>query len=303
MKIFLLAASLATWVAATAQITEGKIIYEKKINVHKRLPPEAEQFKAMVPEFSISKMELSFKGSQSLYKPAKTDEDEMPSTEPGGGGGGGFGMMMRRFGGGDVESFKDYETSLATEIRELGPKKYLLDDTLKRISWKLSPDTMTIMGHICHKATAVQKDAMMGMMTQRMGGGAGGANRQSQEGQQPAMAGAADSSRPRNRMSDSARTRMMATLMQPQQITAWYADDIASPAGPDAYYGLPGVIMKLDVDDGFMVYTPLEISATAGTVKAPTNGKKITREEYGKMMMEQAQMMRGMGGGGMRRPM
>ncbi len=302
MKIFLFAASLAASVMGTAQTTEGKIIYEKKINVHKRMPPEAEQFKAMVPEFSISKMELSFKGSQSLYKPAKTDEDEMPSTEQGGGNGGGFGMMMRRFGGGDIESFKDYETGLATEIRELGPKKYLLDDTLKRISWKLTTDTMTLMGHLCHKATAVQKDGMMGMMNMRVGGGAGGGNRQGQENQQPAMAGAADSSRPRNRMSDSARNRMMATFSQPQPIVAWYADDIASPAGPDAFYGLPGVIMKLDVDDGFMVYTPLEISATAGAVKAPTSGKKITREEYGKMMMEQAQMMRGMGGG-MRRPM
>jgi GLPGLI family protein len=290
MKIFLLAASLAASAVATAQTTEGTIIYERKINMHKRLPPEAEQFKAMVPEFQTSKMELSFKGNQSLYKPAKVAEDEMPSTEPGGGGGGGFGRMMMRFGGGDGESFKNYETGLATDIRELGPKKYLLDDTLKRISWKMSPDTMTIMGHLCHKATAVQKDGIMGMMGQRMGGGGG--NRQ---GGQPTMAGAADSGR--TRMNDSTRTRMMATLTQPQQIVAWYADDIASPAGPDAFYGLPGVIMKLDIDEGFMVYTPLEISAKAGTVKAPTSGKKITREEYGKMMMEQAQMMRGMGGG------
>jgi len=33
MKIFLLAASLAASVIGTAQTTEGKIIYEKKINV------------------------------------------------------------------------------------------------------------------------------------------------------------------------------------------------------------------------------------------------------------------------------
>lgn len=300
MKIFLLAASLAASIVATAQSTEGTIIYEKKTNVHKMMPPEAEQFKAMVPEFSTSKMELSFKGSQSLYKPAKTTEDELPSTEPGGGGGGGFGRMMMRFGGGEGESFKDYETGMATDIRELGPKKYLLDDTLKRISWKLSPDTMTIMGHLCHKATAVQKDGLMGMMNQRMGGGGGNAG--NRQGGQPAMAGAADSSRPRNRMDDSTRTRMMATLTKPRQIVAWYADDIASPAGPDAFYGLPGVIMKVDIDEGSIVYTPLEISATAGTVKAPSSGKKITREEYRKMTEEQMQNMRGMGGG-MRRPM
>ena len=298
MKMFLMVAGLAASVAASAQATEGTIIYERKINVHKRMPPEAEQFKAMVPEFSISKMELSFKGNQSLYKPAKTTDDEMPSTEPGGGGGG-FNRMMMRFGGGDSESFKDYETGLATDIRELGPKKYLLDDTLKRLSWKMSPDTMTIMGYLCHKATAVQKDGLMGMMNQRMGGGNGGGNNSgnNQGGQRPVIAGGADSSRGRMRISDSSRQRMMADLSKPQQIVAWYADDLASPAGPDVYYGLPGVIMKLDVDEGFMVYSALDVSDKAGVVKAPTSGKKITREEYRKMMQEQAQSMGGMGRG------
>lgn len=302
MKVFLMAVTLAASIAATAQISEGTIIYERKINMHKRLPPEAEQFKAMVPEFTTSKMELAFKGNQSLYKPAKAAEDEMPSTEPGGGGGG-FGRMMMRFGGGDGESFKDYETGLATDIRELGPKKYLLDDTLQRLSWKMSPDTMTIMGHLCHKATAVRKDGLMGMMTQRMGGN-GNSNGGNGQGQQPVIAGGANSGRGRMRMSDSSRQRMMADMSKPQQIVAWYADDIASPAGPDIYYGLPGVIMKLDIDEGFMVYTPLEINEKAVTVKAPTSGKKITRDEYRKMMQEQAQNMGRMGGGmRMGRPM
>lgn len=290
MKTFLIAASIVASLAATAQTSEGKLIYERKINMHKRMPPEAEQYKAMVPEFQTTKMELSFKGSQSLYKTAKTNEDEMPSTDQGGGGGGMRAMF--RMGGGDAESFKDYETGIATDIRELGPKKYLLDDTLQRINWKLSPDTMTILGHLCHKATAIQKGGVMGMMQRQMGGG--GNNQQSQ---QPTIAGGADSSRRRNWTNSN-------TLTQDQTVVAWYADDLASPAGPDTYYGLPGVIMQMNIDDGFMVYTPLELSAAAGTVKAPTNGKKITREEYRKMMQEQMQSMRNMmggrSGGGMR---
>ena len=279
-------------VAATAQTSEGKLIYEQKTNVHKAMPPEAEQYKSMVPEFQTAKMELSFKGSQSLYKTAKTQEDEMPSTDQGGGGGGfrGFRGMM---GGGNTESFKDYETGIATDIRELGPKKYLIDDTLQRISWKLSQDTMTILGHLCHKATAVQKGGVMGMMQQRMGGG----NNNNRQQEQPTIAGGADTSR-RNRnnwMNNS-------TLTQDRAIVAWYADDLASPAGPDAYYGLPGVIMQLNIGDGLVVYTALELSATPSTVKAPSNGKKITRDEYRKMMQEQMQTMRSMmgnrGGGG-----
>jgi GLPGLI family protein len=295
MKTLFIVAGLATTLGAAAQSSEGKITYERKMNMHKNMPPEAEQFKAMVPEFQTSKMELSFKGDQSLYKTAKTDEDELPSTE--GGGGGGF-RMFRMMAGGDAESFKNYQTGIATDVRELGPKKYLLDDTLQRVAWKLSSDTMTILGHLCHKATAVQKGGVMGMVQQR---GMGGANRtQQQQGQpqQPTIAGTVDSTR---RNGDSTRRNRgnwnTSALTKDQNIVAWYADDIASPAGPDVYYGLPGVIMQMDIGDGFIVYTPLEFSASAGTVKAPTSGKKITREEYYKMVREQAESMRAMGGG------
>ena len=289
MKTLLIAASLLTTIAATAQTSEGKLIYERKMNLHKNIPPEREQFKAMIPEFQTSKMELSFKGNQSLYKSVKTDDDDLPTTDQGGGGG--FRMIRSMMAGGDAESFKNYETGIATDIRELGPKKYLLDDTLQRISWKLSSDTMTILGHLCHKATAIQKGGVMGMMQRQTGGGS------NQQNQQPTIAGGADSSRRRNNFSNNS------TLTQDQAVIAWYADDLASPAGPDTYYGLPGVIMKMDIGDGFIVYTPLEMSAAAGTVKAPTSGKKITREEYYKMVREQAESMRSMGGrngGGMR---
>jgi GLPGLI family protein len=280
MKIVLLTAALAIAGAAAAQTSEGKIVYEQKINSWKYIPPEREQMKSFIPEYQTNKMELSFKGSTSLYKPVQTDEAELPTTE---GGGGGFRMM--RFGAGNSESFKNYETGIATDIRELGPKKYLLDDTLNRLAWKLSADTMTIMGHLCHKATAVQKGGVMAMAGQRMGGGG-------QQGGGPVIAGSADSTRRRGNNGNG----LANSLARDQNIVAWYADDIASPAGPDVFYGLPGVIMKLDVDEGFMVYTPLELSPTAGTVKAPTSGKKITREEYRKMMQEQMQSMRGMGG-------
>ncbi len=267
-------ASLLT-MAAAAQVTEGKIVYERKINVHKNLPPEAEQMKAMIPEFQTSKMELAFKDQQSLYKPFKSDDEDMPSGEAVGGGGGGgrsfrFGGMA---GGGNTESFKDYEKDTKTEIRELGPKKYLLADSLKNYSWKLSPDTMTIMGHLCRKATTTIKGGIMGMAMQRFGGGGGG-----------------------NRGGDSASRAPR--VMPDQQAVAWYADDITSPSGPDDFGGLPGLILYLNVDDGAMVFTPLSFDNKAGTVKAPSGAKSITREEYRAMAEQQFGGMRRGGGGG-----
>ena len=278
--IWMAATALLVTLGAAAQVTEGKVVYERKMNMHKNLPPEAEQMKAMIPEFQTSKMELAFRDQQSLYKPFKTEDDDMPSGEAIGGGGGGGGRRNFRFGGmggGDTESFKDYEKDTKTEMRELGPKKYLLDDSLKHYSWKLSPDTMTILGHLCHKATTTIKGGIFGSAMQgfRGGGNRGGGNNNG----------------------DTA-TRTAIPVMPDQQAVAWYADNIVTPGGPDDFGGLPGLILYLNVDEGALVFTPLNFEAKAGTVKAPSGAKKITREEYRTMAEQQFGAFRRGGGGG-----
>ena len=262
MKVLLmLAAGVFVTATATAQVTEGKMIYERKMNAHRNLPPEAEQFKAMVPEFNTTKMELAFKGQQSLYKPFQTDEDDLPVTDQGGGG-----MRMRFGGAASGEIFKDYEKDTKTEIRELGPKKYLLDDSLKHYVWKLAKDTMTVAGHLCHKATTtIKAGALQGMGRMRFGRG-----------------------------TDTAA----ATPPADQQVVAWYADDIASPSGPDDFGGLPGLILLVDVEDGLLVYSPIGFDTKAGTVKAPSNGKKISRDEYKALAEPQTGNIRRGGPGG-----
>jgi GLPGLI family protein len=44
-----------------------------------------------------------------------------------------------------------------------------------------------------------------------------------------------------------------------QKITAWFADNLPIPAGPDLYYGLPGMILELDVNDGDVVTTATKV--------------------------------------------
>jgi GLPGLI family protein len=79
------------------------------------------------------------------------------------------------------------------------------------------------------------------------------------------------------------------------EVVAWYADDIVSPAGPENYGQLPGVILQLDVDNGGTVYTATEIKKTVDqkNLKEPKKGKVVTQQEYTKMMMDM------MGNGGM----
>jgi GLPGLI family protein len=86
---------------------------------------------------------------------------------------------------------------------------------------------------------------------------------------------------------------MMATTqdtVRNQKIVAWFANNIPSSAGPERYFGLPGLIMELDIDDGAVIITAInvEMKPVAEELKLPkkSKGKKITGIEYNKMIKD-----------------
>src|SRR5882724_2983202 len=209
-----------------AVLTEGKVIYERKVNVHRRMTDES--MKSMIPEFSTSKSELNFSAGESIYKNIKEDDDIRDHA------GDDNNRVIMKFGGGDDQVYKNYTLEKMTEQRELGPKKYLIEDTLPRQSWKLSVETKTIQGYTCKKALTHNREG--------------------------------------------------------KEVIAWYCEDIRTSTGPEGYGGLPGLILELNSNDAEIVITVLEIT-TKGfdkkMVKAPTDGKKISRKEFQQMMTEQ----------------
>lgn len=96
---------------------------------------------------------------------------------------------------------------------------------------------------------------------------------------------------------------MKATLkdslgMQPRNIVAWFTSDIPMTAGPDRFGALPGMILKIDVNDGEVTYLATKIDARPlkkGEIEAPTKGKKMTEDEFRKMMEEEIKKMGGSG--------
>jgi GLPGLI family protein len=59
-------------------------------------------------------------------------------------------------------------------------------------------------------------------------------------------------------------------------------------SGPDAFNGLPGMILKVDINKQEFVYLATEISKTVNLkdLKAPTKGKKVTRQDFAKLQKE-----------------
>lgn len=147
-KLFLALAAITAMQMAGAQTKEGKIIYEQKIDMHRRIPEENVQLRAMVPQFRTTKFELQFGNNQSLFKGI---EEEPDITQDNGDGG----RVVMRFGGGaENEYYKDFTTKKAVEKRDLMEEVYLVEDSIRSIAWKLEEgETKTIVGYACKKAS------------------------------------------------------------------------------------------------------------------------------------------------------
>ena len=244
--------------ALFAQVTEGVIIYERKINMHRRI--QDEQMRAMIPEFRATKHQLLFSDSTSVYK--VVPEDEMPEAFSNEGGGQRF--VMRKGPGDNGELYKNFAKGKSIETRDLGAKTYIIEDSIRSRAWKLTGETKTILGYTCRKA--VSTETMMTGGTVRMVVGGGNAS--------------ADTNLPKP---------------TPVTVEAWYAEGITAPVGPESYGMLPGVILELNIDNGQMIYTALEVKKEVSKkdIKEPKKGKKITRQEFFKMQSE----LMGSGGG------
>lgn len=148
MKIkFLSLVFFFSWVSiASAQKDEGIIQFEEKVNMHRSLPPDAADMKAMIPEFRTQKNELLFNATESLYRNVEEEEEDEEI------GGGGVQIRMQR-----PESiyYRNFAAGRKTDFQQFFGKNYLVDDTLAKGNWKVAAETKEILGYTCLKATTV----------------------------------------------------------------------------------------------------------------------------------------------------
>ena len=146
-------ASMAVAQVVFAQ-SEGVITYEAKVNMHRRLPPERAEMKAMIPEYRTTKEQLFFNGEESMYKPLIEDEEQDFS------GGGGMRMVMRQP---NNELYTNTSTQLIFSKQEFMGKEYLIADTVKMSPWKFGSETKVIQGYTCKQAYFTREDVQSSM--------------------------------------------------------------------------------------------------------------------------------------------
>ncbi len=134
-----------------AQSSKGVITYEVKMDMHRRLPPERAEMKAMIPEYRSTRQQLFFNENESLYKTLLEDEEE----EMGGGG------VQVRMNLPKNELYTNQVAGTAISKREFMGKEYLIEDSVKVSPWKFGAEIKTIQGYVCKQAFYTAESKIM----------------------------------------------------------------------------------------------------------------------------------------------
>ncbi len=268
-KFLLFTIVLLSLTSSFAQVKEGKLIFERKVNMYRMITDP--EMRARIPEFRVDKFELLFNEQASMFK--TIPEEDAPDPFANSGGGGERGGMRFNFRMPETATYTDISNQMQYESRSFFEKDFLIVDSLKPIQWKLSDETKTIAKFVCKKATAMIIPQQMNM---RFGGG--GRNRNNADTAAPA--------KPKE-----------------EEIVVWYTESIPLSIGPDAYAGLPGAILEVNTGNGSNVITAMEYTAKYASkdLKQPNKGEKMNRAQFQENMRKiMEDMQRGGGMGGMR---
>lgn len=130
-------------------LSQGKIEFEKKVNIHKNMEDDAEgeqddmwrqMIKKMSPEYKLSYFDLYFNASETLYQPGReiVEVQKVPDWFLG--------------PANDNVVYQNLTTKQSISQKNVFESKFLIQDSTRAIDWRITTDTRTIAGFECRKA-------------------------------------------------------------------------------------------------------------------------------------------------------
>ena len=199
--------------------------------------------------------DLFFDKNQSIYK--KQEKLDAPQSSSRGG-------MMFRFGGGSQNIIHtNLATRKQTNQQELFGKLFLVNNNLKTPGWNFTGETKQIGQYTAYEATYTQ---MQNPSQFRMSFGRRSKNNEEEE-------------------------------KEPEKIevtvSVWFTPDIPISAGPDSYFGLPGLVLMVQDNNKVLVCTEVQMNPKEKIkLMAPKKGKEVTDKEFNKIREEKMKEMR-----------
>lgn len=292
IKQFLMCCVLLVSVTVLAQKDfQGKAYYQSKTGVDMSRfdrPGMSEEVKKRIAERMKNMFEktyiLTFNKEESIYK----EEEKLAA--PNQGGGGRFSGMMSSLAPGP--QYKNVKEALLLQDQEFFGKQFLIKDPLEKLEWMITGETKQIGKYMCFKATAKKKVLDSGISNFGPPPRRGNNNQDTDAGKK--------------------RKEEVEKIKEPKEIevVAWYTMQIPVNQGPAEYWGLPGLILEINADKTTILCSKIVLNPTEkGTIKRPTKGKEVNKEEYTKIVKKKTEEMRANfrrgggrpGGGGGRR--
>jgi GLPGLI family protein len=133
----------------TVFISEGKIEFEKKMNLYSQMDEDnawSELEKKMMPKFKTTYFELVFKHNKTLYLPGKENPDNNKLWYDG--------IAQENV------IFSELDSSRSISQKKVFEQVFLIEDSTRKIQWKITDEIKTIAGFQCRRANAIIMDSI-----------------------------------------------------------------------------------------------------------------------------------------------
>lgn len=151
------------------------------------------------------------------------------------------------------DHYKNVKETTLVQSQEFYGKRFLVKDDLYRIEWSMGTETKKIGDYTCYKAKAFVPAAELNWYNFSW--------------------------------SDLRKsTEEEADKKSPEEnliiVEAWYAPQIPVAQGPAEYWGLPGLILEVSIENTTLLCTEIVINKKKAIIEAPDKGKEITKKNY-----------------------
>lgn len=139
-----------------AQYTaQGKIEYERKVNLHRQIDDMMEdnnkswmeKIKLQVPKFNVTYFDYYFNLNSSLYKPGRASENPVKG-------------MFSNTPAAENTVYSDFRKGQVAAAKQVFEEKFLVQDSLRKLDWKIKDEIRTISGYKCRKAVSILCDSV-----------------------------------------------------------------------------------------------------------------------------------------------
>lgn len=170
------------------------------------------------------------------------------------------------------EQYKNIKTKSLAQEQEFYGKQFLIKDDLLTINWKMGTETKQIGQYMCFKATTSIPSADLAWYDFSWD------NLRNNNNEQKSDSTSDGESKPEIKMTE---------------VTAWYTPQIPLSQGPLEYWGLPGLILEVNVGKTTMLCSKIILNPEQKSkIEAPDKGKVVSKQEYQEIISGKMKEMR-----------